>query len=78
MLNVDESAKNIKLNSFESYHIDKIQEAKYCISLHLTEYKNGIEIYCNYKRNLFNPKTIERLINGYMSLLSNITENLED
>lgn len=75
MLNIDDSINQTKLVSTESYHTDKIQDAKYAINLFVTEYQNGIEIRCDFKKDLFKPITIERIVRSYIALLNNITEN---
>jgi acyl carrier protein len=63
------------LDNLASYHIEKIQDAKFEIVCYLTEYKNGIEINCHYYKNRFNPNIIEKLMERYLEILAHISDN---
>jgi len=69
MLNQKESEKHEDIHSFENYHPVWVQDAKYDLYLLLTEYRNGIEIFWNYRPSLFSDHTIERFANTYKKIL---------
>lgn len=72
MLNMLETATENELNSFAGEHIENVQDVKFDLEFYVVEYKNGIEIYWNYKNSFFLPETIEYLANEYLKVLSEI------
>jgi hypothetical protein len=71
MLNIGSSAEE-RIEPFESYHIEDIQDTKFPIHCYLTEYKNGIQVECHYFWELFRPGTIEKMMGIYERILDNI------
>ncbi|MCX6584461.1 MAG: condensation domain-containing protein [Candidatus Aminicenantes bacterium] len=71
LVNIGSTQQEIVKN-LESYHTEKVQNAKFDIVCYLTEYKNGIEINCHYYKNRFLPGTIEKLMELYQEMLANI------
>jgi non-ribosomal peptide synthetase component F len=67
------STQQENLNNLDSYHLEKVQNAKFDIVFYLTEYRNGIAIDCHYYKNRFKPVTIEKLMEQYKEILDNIT-----
>ncbi|MCU0290036.1 MAG: amino acid adenylation domain-containing protein, partial [Acidobacteria bacterium] len=50
----------------------EVQDAKFDIVLYLQDFKNGIDIVCNYFTGLFLPETIEKVMTKYIRLLEKI------
>jgi NRPS condensation-like uncharacterized protein len=63
------------LSDTEAYHLETVQDAKFDISLYLTEHKNGINLVCCYYSQLFLPVTIEKMVHMYIQLLRRIAES---
>ncbi len=59
----------------ESYHIEQVQNAKFDIVSYVGEYKNGIEISTHYYKELFKPVTIEKMMQMYLVMLENISND---
>jgi len=72
MLNIGSSSEE-RIEHFESYHIEDIQETKFPIHCYITQYKNGIQIECHYFRELFRPETIEKIMRIYTKILESIS-----
>jgi acyl carrier protein len=73
LLNMQDISRETELDSLESFHIEESQEGKYHLVLHVTEYKNGIEIRWEYQKSLFKPETIESIAGKYLQLVDEIT-----
>lgn len=71
MLNQKVDEKNEVLPNYNSHHISWVQDAKYDLYLLITEYKNGIELFWNYRKALFSKETIEKYAEIYNQFLSN-------
>jgi len=56
-----------------AYHIEDVQDAKFDMVLYLTEYKNGVEINTHYLKALFEPLTIEKIMQKYVKILEGIS-----
>jgi len=65
------------LTGLDSYHIPRVQDAKFDLVCYLAEYKNGIQVSCHYARELFLPETIEKIIRIFKKLLENIAQDPE-
>ncbi len=63
------------LEEFASHHVESVQEAKFDLVFYLMEFKNGINIMCNYYKQLFHPATIEKIAILYTSILSQIAQD---
>jgi hypothetical protein len=72
MINIGNSHQQ-NLTTFECYHKEKVQDAKFDIACYLNEYKNGIEINTDYFKDRFNPITIETLMVLYKKVLEKIS-----
>ncbi len=66
-----------ELKDHESYHIGAVQDAKFDMVCYLSEYRNGVEIETHYKKELFNPITIEKMMQKYMKILADIASDRE-
>ncbi|MCP4218270.1 MAG: amino acid adenylation domain-containing protein [bacterium] len=53
-------------------HVEAAQDTKFDLTLYIYEYRNGIEITCNYFSSLFQPATVE----GIMGIFKRILENI--
>jgi non-ribosomal peptide synthetase component F len=69
MLNVLETGGVETGNFDELYHVDKAGDAKFDVSFHVTEYKNGIEVRCYYRKRLFERERVEHMLGQYLRLL---------
>ncbi|HLP61259.1 MAG TPA: condensation domain-containing protein, partial [Candidatus Deferrimicrobium sp.] len=74
MVNIG-STQQEDVKNLDSYHTEKVQDAKFDIVCYLTEYRNGIEINCHYYKNRFKPLTIEKIMEEYQEILLNMTGN---
>ncbi|MDQ1350677.1 MAG: hypothetical protein QG657_979, partial [Acidobacteriota bacterium] len=74
MVNTSSTPRDI-LDNLDSFHREKVQDAKFDIVCYLTEYKNGIEIDCHYYKNRFKPVTIEKLMERYREILAGIASD---
>jgi non-ribosomal peptide synthetase component F/acyl carrier protein len=63
------------MQSDPSYHLETVQEAKFDMVWYLGEFKKGIRIETHYYRELFEPRTIERIIKLYGVILEDICRN---
>lgn len=62
------------LHDFASSHIPEIQESKFPLHYCVREFRNGIEIVCDYYSQRFSRRTIERKMDLYIHYLSKIIE----
>ncbi|UCH92861.1 MAG: amino acid adenylation domain-containing protein [Candidatus Aminicenantes bacterium] len=69
MLNIQDETMNLDMEPFEPIHMADVGDVKFDMESYIMEYKNGIEIYCSYKKNMFTPNTIEFMMKEYMKLL---------
>jgi amino acid adenylation domain-containing protein len=61
------------LENREAYHSEEVQDAKFDMVCYLKEYKNGIEIDAHYRKALFKPVTIEKILQKYTGILEAIS-----
>lgn len=76
MLNMGQSDK-MYIEDFKACHIEKVQDVKFDLVWYITEYANGVEINCNYLSDLFDPMTIEFIMNKFIKLLENTINNTQ-
>ncbi len=62
------------LHDFAPAHILEIQESKFPLHYCVREFRNGIEIVCDYYSQRFSRRTIERKMDLYVHYLSKIVE----
>lgn len=74
MLNMGDSEKK-EISDIDIYGIEEINEIKFDITFYLTEYSNGIELICTYKKSLFKESRIAYMLAKYSELLGQIAEN---
>jgi acyl carrier protein len=74
MFSMNETSK-IKLDNFESYHIDKVQDAKFEIILYASEYENGLEIQCHYWKESISQDRMEYMMQQYRDILENVARS---
>ncbi|MCP5048351.1 MAG: hypothetical protein GY940_14370, partial [bacterium] len=63
------------LENTRGYHMENVQKGKFDIECYLGEYRNGIEIITIYYKELFKPFTIERIMQLYLVILENISND---
>ncbi|MCP5049023.1 MAG: amino acid adenylation domain-containing protein, partial [bacterium] len=73
MLNLEETSTDLELENIESYHSESARDVKFDIELYVSEFKNGIEFNCIYRKSCFRLSTIEYIMNAYLKLLENIS-----
>ncbi len=59
----------------DGYMGDLNMEVEYELDFEVIEYPNFIELRCFYKNELFNKKTIKKVMNSYIEILSQMSEN---
>ena len=64
-----------RLTNLESFHVDRVQNAKFELVCYLTEFQNSVEISTHYYTELFKPATVERLTEMYLKVLENIARD---
>lgn len=77
MLNMGQSDRE-ELKSLEPYHTEKVQDVKFDLVCYIIEYKNGIQINCNYLSSLFKPARIQYMMTEYVALLENLVESPDE
>jgi amino acid adenylation domain-containing protein len=75
MLNLDDSGLERELVSFEPCHQDESVEVKFDLMMYVTEYKNGMELFCNYKKTVFRPETIASIMERYVKIIEFFSMN---
>ncbi|MBI5804931.1 amino acid adenylation domain-containing protein [candidate division TA06 bacterium] len=74
MLNLGQGDNGI-LDDTGSYHLKKVQDTKFELVFYFTEYANGVEVNCNYQKNVFKPETIQYICDQYQGLLDRIARD---
>jgi fengycin family lipopeptide synthetase D len=74
MLNMGDTQQK-DLENTEPFHFENSKFAEFDISCQLREFKNGIDISFHYYRELFKPTTIERIMQLYVTILTNISRD---
>ena len=69
MANLDDSKLETDLESMEPYHREEGNEVKFDLIMYVTEYRNGIELRCDYKKVLFDPAAISSVMTGYLKVI---------
>jgi tyrocidine synthetase-3 len=64
-----------RLTNLESFHVDRVQNAKFELVCYLTEFQNSVEISTHYYTELFKPATIERITAMYLKVLEHIADD---
>ena len=75
MLNLPGTIIKEELESTAPYHMETVPDVKFDMALYNTEYPNGIEIQCHYRKALFKPEVVENVINEYIKLLDYFSTN---
>ncbi|MCP5050057.1 MAG: amino acid adenylation domain-containing protein, partial [bacterium] len=75
MTNITDAAQMEEIESFEPYHIDETQDARFDLETYFTPCRNGIRLYWNYKKKMFRPDTIAYIADEYMKMLEFFAEN---
>ncbi|UCH97240.1 MAG: hypothetical protein JSV88_10425, partial [Candidatus Aminicenantes bacterium] len=73
MLNMFAGTVLTDLDNFNSFHQERVTDEKFPLILQLIEFRNGIELFLRYKKALFKPSTIERMVTQYKELLDEVT-----
>ncbi len=73
MLNIQDFTEEVELVNLESFHQENFKEAKFNLEIYAALYKNGIEMSCLYKKSLFQPSTIEYIMDTYVQLMDNLS-----
>jgi amino acid adenylation domain-containing protein len=75
MLNVLNTGE-VEIETFdELYYVDKASDAKFDLSFHVTEFKNGIEVRCYYRKRLFEQERMEHMMRYYLQLFKVAAED---
>jgi hypothetical protein len=78
MLNLEDISLQREMEPLSAPHSETHQDVKFDIVLFAKEYKNGIGLKFEYRRTLFNPKTIETFARKYLELMEDLTFNDEE
>ncbi|MCX6584872.1 MAG: amino acid adenylation domain-containing protein, partial [Candidatus Aminicenantes bacterium] len=68
MLSMRGSLAADELEPIENAHVENSVEVKFDLEPYITEYKNGLQIYWSYKKNMFRPGTIAYIANEYIKI----------
>ncbi len=74
MLNIGKFAE-AQLTNFQSAPVEAVQDTKFDLTFYVAKYANGIQITCNYFQSLFKPLTIQKLMEIFKRILTNIAAN---
>jgi tyrocidine synthetase-3 len=69
MLNVFAGTAETDLDNLNSFHSKLVTDEKFPLILQFIEFRNGIEMFLRYKKALFKPSIIERMVTQYKELL---------
>ncbi len=69
MLNMQDTTGSLRLESYEPSHIPIARDIKFDLEPYIYEYENGIAMVWVYREALFEPATIEFIVNHYIKLL---------
>ncbi|MCX6583774.1 MAG: amino acid adenylation domain-containing protein, partial [Candidatus Aminicenantes bacterium] len=75
MLNLQESLSAHELETIENGHVKNPVEVKFDLEPYISEYKNGLQIYWSYKKNVFRPGTIAYIAREYIQLMDYFSRN---
>ena len=78
MLSMQESAAAAGPGSFAAGHIENSWQAKFDLEPYITEHENGLQVFWNYKKNLFRPGTIAYLAEEYISMMDFFCKNPQE
>ena len=70
MRNVPETVTREESAPENAYHLEKVQDVNFDITLYIEEYQNGLEVRCHYRKALFNAEAIEHMMGEYLKLLA--------
>jgi len=70
MLNLGDAQLAESLEPFEPEHMEHTQDIKFDLEPYISEYRDGIEMYWAYKKKMFEPATIQYMINLYIKMLA--------
>ena len=73
MLNLDNSIKKEKLVAPLPFYEKTQQEVKFNMMLYISEYSNGMDIDCRYRKALFKPSKVTSLMEKYRELFDFFT-----
>ena len=62
-------------DSIEPSHQERVQDAKFPLTLYLANCKEGLDITCHYFKELFLPKTVQSILELYLHVLRGIAKN---
>jgi amino acid adenylation domain-containing protein len=71
MFNLDQwtSEQELAAVEFGPHHIEKVQDAKFEIAMFAADYRNGIRVYCHYRKAVYKKERIEYMMRKYMDVL---------
>jgi tyrocidine synthetase-3 len=75
MVSFGESIAAHEWEPIEKPHAENYIEVKFDLEPYITEYKNGLQIYWSYKKNLFRPETIAYIAKEYIQLMDYFSRN---
>jgi len=74
MLNMEDTEKK-EISNKDAYGIEEMKEIKFDMTFYLSEYSDGIELMCTYKKAIFKESRIVSMLAMYSQLLGKIAEN---
>jgi tyrocidine synthetase III len=63
------------LQDFQDTHLSLVPQSKFDLTFYVREYQNGAQIDCHYLSALFNPKSIQDLLNIFKVILEKIVQD---
>jgi amino acid adenylation domain-containing protein len=64
-------------DALEPSHQERVQDAKFPLTLYLADCKEGVDITCHYFKELFLPQTVQSILDLYLHVLRGIAKNTE-
>ncbi|MCP5048033.1 MAG: amino acid adenylation domain-containing protein, partial [bacterium] len=74
MINLGDSPEQ-DLKNIDSFHTGQVQDSKFNMVCYISEYRNGISVSCHYRKELFMPRSIEKIMGLYQKMLKNILDD---
>ncbi|MDQ1354871.1 MAG: hypothetical protein QG657_5180, partial [Acidobacteriota bacterium] len=66
------------MNGLKPGHLDDLQDVKFDLEVYVSEYEDRMFLHWAYKKSLFNPATIEYIVNLYMELVDFFKDNFRE
>ncbi len=75
MFNLENNTANLDIESFGPVHRENVQDVKFDIVMYVSQFKNGIEFQCHFRKQRFPLERIEYMMREYLKVIDKIAAN---